>query len=78
MQDILISNTDKLKEFKEALKEASAANVPSQPQNPSAPSTDEELIRLRFATRHGDDKALAERLLHTEHILAKDAQQVAA
>jgi len=62
----------------QALKEAGAANVPSQPQNPTAPSNDEELLALRFATRMGNDEALARRLIHTEHILPRDAQQVDA
>ncbi len=62
----------------EALKEAGAAHVTSQPQNPTAPTYDEELIGLRFATRMGSDEALARRLIHTEHILPKDATQVEA
>lgn len=62
----------------EARKEAGAANVPSQPQNPTAPAVDEELLGLRFATRMGSDEALARRLIHTEHILPRDAQQVDA
>lgn len=57
----------------DALKEAGAATVTSQPQNPTTPSSDEELIALRFATRMGSDEALARRLMHTEHILAGDA-----
>ena len=62
----------------EALKEAGAAQVSSQPQNPSAPTDDAELIALRFATRMGNDRALAERLIHTEHILPAGAREVDA
>jgi hypothetical protein len=57
----------------DALKEAGAAQVTSQPQNPTTPSNDEDLLALRFATRMGSDEALARRLMHTEHILAGDA-----
>lgn len=62
----------------QARKEAGSAQVSSQPQNPTQPSNDEELLGLRFATRMGSDEALAKRLIHTEHILPRDAQVVDA
>ena len=60
----------------QALKEASAAqNVASHPQLAPALSDDAELRELQIKTRYGSDEALAQRLLHTEHILPRDAQE---
>jgi hypothetical protein len=59
-----------------ALKEASAAQVSSQHQQ-RAPQTDSDEIRaLQLATRLGNSEALAQRLIHTEHILTRDAREV--
>jgi hypothetical protein len=62
----------------EALKEAGAAQLSSQPQNAPAPTDDSELLALRFATRMGSEEALARRLVHTEHILPPGAREVEA
>ncbi len=59
----------------DGLKDAGAAYVQSQPQNATKPTSDEDLQALRMATRRGDDRALAQRLLNTEHIVAAGSAQ---
>ena len=62
----------------EALKETAASGAMSQPQNQTVPTDDSDLIALRFATRMGNEQALAQRLIHTEHILPDGAREVEA
>ena len=63
---------------KEDAKAASAAKasagtmVPSQPQNVVPQTSDDELRRLRMATRKGNVDALAQRILNTDYVLNKD------
>ena len=62
-------------------KEQASAQAPQQPgQQARTSATDEaELEDLRYKTRYlNDDTALARRIMHTEHILPKDAQEVEA
>ncbi len=56
----------------QALKEQGSAQVQSQPQNAPQPTYDADLLNLRNKTRYGDTKALAQRLLNTEHIVKKE------
>lgn len=59
------------------LKQQGSAAVTSQPQfQPQQQEMDTEIQALRARTRFGDDRALAERLKYTQHILPKDAQVV--
>ena len=59
------------------LKQQGSATVTSQPQiQPQQQETDAEIQALRARTRFGDDRALAERLKYTQHILPRDAQVV--
>lgn len=58
------------------LKEQGSAQASSQPQPTRYMEADEEIVQLRERTRFGDTQALARRLLHTPHILPKDAQEV--
>ena len=56
-------------------KEQSSAQPTSQNRNQATQSSSDEdkLAELRYRTRYqNDDKALAERIMHTEHILPKD------
>lgn len=62
----------------DALKETAASAAMSQPQNEPTYTDDSDLIALRFATRMGNTQALAERLVHTEHILPVGAKDVDA
>lgn len=62
----------------EALKETAASAAMSQPQNQPTYTDDSDLIALRFATRMGNEQALAQRLIHTEHILPPGAREVEA
>jgi len=60
----------------QAVKEAASATPVAQPGNASRQNIDDtnELENLKYRTRYlNDDAALAERIKHTEHILAKDA-----
>ena len=62
---------------KEGAKAASAAKasagtmVPSQPQNVVPQTSDDELRRLRMATRKGNVDALAQRILNTDYVLTR-------
>jgi hypothetical protein len=57
------------------LKQQSSAQANSQPQAQQQMTDDAELKSLQYRTRYlNDDKALAERIKHTEHILPKDTQ----
>lgn len=62
----------------QSVKEQSAAQAVSQPraQVQQEASNEEELQNLRYRTRYlNDDQALAQRIMHTEHILPKDATE---
>jgi hypothetical protein len=62
----------------QAGKEQGAAQAVSQPraQVQQQASDEAELDNLRYRTRYlNDDKALAQRIMHTEHILPKDASE---
>ena len=57
------------------LKEQASLSIPSQPQQVLPSSANDETIKaLSEKTRYGDDKALAERLKYTEHILPRGAE----
>lgn len=53
------------------LKVQASVNLPSQPQAVIPAQTQEDIQQLRVRTRYGDDEALAQRLMHTEHIVPK-------
>lgn len=60
----------------QALKEQVSTQATGQPRAAQQISDDEELETLRYRTRYqNDDYALAKRIMHTEHILPKDAEE---
>jgi hypothetical protein len=62
----------------QTLKEQASSSATGQPpaQARQSYSEDADLQNLRMQTRRGSDEALAQRLVHTPHILTPDAQQV--
>ena len=63
----------------QASKEQGSAQAVSQPraQVQQSAEADEALENLRYRVRYlNDDAALAERIMHTEHILPRDATEV--
>ena len=58
----------------QAAKMQASAPTPtsSTPVNAYTANSDSELNDLRMQTRRGSDHALAQRLLHTEHLMPKD------
>lgn len=59
------------------LKEQVSTQANSQPRAAQQMESEEELETLRYRTRYqNDDWALAKRIMHTEHILPKDADEV--
>ena len=61
----------------QALKEQVSTQATGQPRAAQQVTDDEELESLRYRTRYGnDDWALAKRIMHTEHILPQDADEV--
>ena len=56
----------------QVIKEQGSAQVQSQAQNAPQPTYDADILNLRNKTRYGDTRALAQRLLNTEHIVKKE------
>jgi len=53
------------------LKTQASVNLPSQPQQMMPAQQQADIENLRYRTQRGDDQALAERLMHTEHLVPK-------
>lgn len=61
----------------QALKEQASSQANNQPRGAQSMASDDDLETLRYRTRYqNDDWALAKRLMHTEHIVPRDADEV--